>query len=174
MTKEDETTPGPVYNPRFNDSKLHHKNKFGAGRHEIAQPKLLNNDRSEYCRETPGHVYNLPNYWDREHIKDGVMATVSQESIHNSASKLSNGKSTQSTTKGFAVPKQKRGATLTEQGICRGDIRPTATSYENTNEIMRKHVMRFPGQTAIGNGARKVDFAKYSSVHSELVAKGLL
>lgn len=75
--------------------------------------------------------------------------------------------------KGFALPKQKRGPTDVELGKMRGDMRPTATTYENTNEIMRKHILRFPGQTAIGNDVRIRDFSKYSSVHSELVEKGL-
>ena len=125
---------------------------------------------AEYGRESPGHVYDLPDAWARDSIQNGIaVSKISMDSITSL-----NGTSRTSLVKGFAVPKQKRGGTDTEAGICKGDIRPTATTYENTNEIMRKHVLRFPGQTAIGNGARKIDFAKYSSVHSELVEKGLL
>ena len=69
--KEYETTPGPVYNPKVNDSKLYFKNKFGAGRAEV-QATRPKKDPAAYGRESPGHIYSIPDVWARGNIQNGV------------------------------------------------------------------------------------------------------
>ena len=50
---------------------------------------------------------------------------------------------------------------------------PSPATYKNTNEVSRDHVLRKNGSYSMPKQQRKFDFAKFSSLHSTLVAKGL-
>lgn len=54
---------------------MHFKNSFGKGRAEIPPQKMKAGQTAEYGRESPGHIYNIPNVWARENIQDGVNVT---------------------------------------------------------------------------------------------------
>lgn len=142
MSKEDETTPGPKYDPKFVAAKF--KNKFGKGREEVRSMMIKGMEKTEYCRQSPGHLYDIPDPW-------------SASKRHKSA------------VRGYRVPGESRGLTTLDT-VSDG---PTATTYNNTNEIMRKHVQRNPGSYKMGSDPRKIEFAKFSSIHNELVAKGI-
>ena len=53
-----------------------------------------------------------------------------------------------------------------------GRYRPSPQSYSNTNEVSNKMTLKRNGQFSIPKQARKVDFTKYSALHSNLVEKG--
>ena len=49
---------------------------------------------------------------------------------------------------------------------------PSPATYENTNEVSAKRTLRKNGAFSMPKQERKVDFAKFSSLHSSLIAKG--
>ena len=69
----------------------------------------------------------------------------------------------------FTMPKNNRG--LLDKS--KKDDRPHPQSYANTNEITNKLILRNMGNVGMPKQERKVDFVKYSTIHKELVEKGL-
>jgi len=51
-------------------------------------------------------------------------------------------------------------------------VGPSPATYNNSNEIAGKMVLRKNGSYSMPRQERKVDFAKFSSLHSTLVSKG--
>lgn len=49
---------------------------------------------------------------------------------------------------------------------------PSPATYKNTNEVSVKTTLRKNGAFSMPKQQRKFDFAKFSSLHSTLVAKG--
>lgn len=146
QAKEDETNPGPKYNPE-QVTGIRFKNKFARGRSEVKMVPLRGTDSSLYCRESPAHEYDLKDHWKRGDPKKDRSLTI---------------------IKGNKIPGEHRGL-LTPTKLAQA---PSATSYENTNEIMHRHVHNMPGAYTIGRDSRKIDFVKFSSMHNELVEKG--
>lgn len=68
----------------------------------------------------------------------------------------------------YSMPKGDRG--LLSGSTSEG---PTPQSYSNTNVIAAKVTLLNRGSVGLPKQERKVDFCKYSSVHSELVEKGI-
>lgn len=155
ITKEDETTPGPIYD-LHQVEEANYKSKFKFGREDVRIPPEKNQRLAKYCREGPGHVYDLPDHWARESSLSGNLGSANG-SILKSAP-------------GFLLPKEKR---LQADSKTDGSTRPAPNTYQNTNEIMRNHVQRMPGKYSIGSGQRRIEVEKFSSVHSELIEKGL-
>jgi len=52
-------------------------------------------------------------------------------------------------------------------------VAPSPVTYKNTNEVSSKMTLRHNGAFSMPRGERKFDFAKFSSLHSSLVTKGL-
>jgi hypothetical protein len=73
-----------------------------------------------YCQEGPAHEYNLKDYWERGHPKKDKSLTI---------------------VKGYGLPREQR----FESDVDPLDCGPGPTAYENTNEIMNRHIMRNPG-----------------------------
>ena len=65
------------------------------------------------------------------------------------------------------MPRTKRFTALRKNSL------PAPTSYQNTYEVAAKTTLRHNGNYSIGRQERKVDFTKFSNLHSSLVAKGL-
>jgi hypothetical protein len=79
--------------------------------------------------------------------------------------KLSNSKNPSE----FTMPKNNRGLLDSRKK----DDGPNPQSYANTNEITNKLILRNIGNVGLPKQERKVDFVKYSTIHKELVEKGL-
>jgi hypothetical protein len=86
QAKEDETTPGPKYNPE-KITGVDFKNRFARGRSEVKIIPIKGTERTDYCREAPGHEYDLQDYWKRDDSKKDRASTV---------------------VKGFKIPGEKR------------------------------------------------------------------
>lgn len=147
QTKADETTPGPKYNPE-QITGVDFKNRFARGRSEVKIIPVKGTERTEYCREAPGHEYDLQDYWKRDDStkKDRARTVV----------------------KGFKIPGEKRLQSTPKKMF----ETPGANQYGNTNEIVNKVVHKTQGGYTIGKHDRKTDFVKFSSMHNELVEKG--
>lgn len=64
----------------------------------------------------------------------------------------------------FSIPLEARFKEASKDREC-----PSPTAYTNTNILSKKMVLRNPGNFSIPKQKRKIDFAKFSSLHKELV-----
>jgi hypothetical protein len=68
----------------------------------------------------------------------------------------------------FSIPKNDRGLlTLKKDGA------PNPCSYANSKDIFNKMIAKNEGAFSMPKSERKFNFAKYNSLHSVLVSKGL-
>jgi hypothetical protein len=75
QAKAHETTLGPKYNPE-KITGVDFKNRFARGRSEVKIIPVKGTERTEYCREAPGHEYDLNDYWKRDDSKKDRASTV--------------------------------------------------------------------------------------------------
>lgn len=76
--------------------------------------------------------------------------------------------STKKTMQDYSVPKGDRG--LLKLKKVEG---PNPCSYENSQDLMKKHSLINHGSVGLPKQTRDIDFRKYSSIHEELVEKGI-
>lgn len=68
----------------------------------------------------------------------------------------------------FSVPRGDRGLLTMKK-----DFLPSPFSYKNPNEVYNKAVAKHDGSFSMPKSDRNFNFARYSSIHSVLVSKGL-
>ena len=145
-SKEDETTPGPIYNTQYinsinslvDNTSSKTRGNFGLSRDETID--------SRHSKPSPGPAKYYCDY-SGHRVKLSVKKTAQE----------------------FSVPKNDRGLLV----VVKKENSPNPQSYKNTNEISNKLILRNPGNPGLPKQERKIDFCKYSQVHQELVVKGL-
>jgi len=68
----------------------------------------------------------------------------------------------------YSMPKQDRGL-LSQYKKVEG---PSPSYYQNSTEVSKKTTLKRSGCYSMGRQERKLDFSKFSSMHSVLVNKG--
>jgi len=150
--KEAETTPGPNYETQYLNSIIRKvdtteelKNgSFGTFKDKQRTIPYSGLEKAYIGCESPGpSVYGS---MDQAKVKAALSGTrMSQK---------------------FSVPKNER---FSPEISCK---KPSPATYQNTNEISNKMTLKQNGKYSMPKQARRVDFTKYSALHSSLVAKG--
>ena len=148
-SKEDEQTPGPIYQTQYLGSITHSVNStferkqgtFGAERHKRYPVPYKGMEDEFMGKESPGPQ----------------LYTIEPRLLNQTTSM------TRSSQK-FSIPLEAR----FKENSRERDI-PSPTAYSNTNTLSKKMVLRNPGNFSIPKQKRKIDFAKFSSLHKELV-----
>ena len=152
MSKEDETTPGPVYETQLLGS-IQKKaqmtdelknSSFGAFRDRQRQIPYKGFEKAYLGISSPGPTF----YGNMEAAKVRAQLSVTKNSSK------------------YSVPREARFF----------DVRkldgPSPADYKNTNEVSSKVVLKRNGAYSMPKQERKIDFVKFSALHSSLVAKG--
>lgn len=149
--KQDFSTPGPVYETHYirsicgnMDSQSEKKvGNFGISRNETIDSRLIKAKQTKFSVSPDKYYYDYT----------GKRVKLSQNK----------------TPLEWSIPRKDRGllnTTLKVDG-------PHPQYYANTNELSRKLTLHNPGRPGLPNQERTIDFVKYSSVHKELVEKGI-
>lgn len=154
MSKEDQTTPGPVYDTQYLNSIQRRvdltselkNSSFGDFRHKQKTIPTKGFECAYLGQNSPGPGYYASSSLD--------------------ASKVGNQLSINRNSQKYSMPKDVR---FQEAKKTAG---PSPATYSNTNEVSVKTTLKKNGAFSMPKQERKFDFAKFSSLHSQLVAKG--
>eukprot|EP00347_Sterkiella_histriomuscorum_P004703 403359433 len=149
--KSDETNPGPIYQNEYyksfkqlvDQTESRRNSTFGCDKEQMAKIMYSGQEKHYYGRHSPG------------------------PGSYNSSDKIQPLSSIRTQSQ-FSMPKRDRGLLTLKK-----DNAPNPFSYTNSTDIYGKIIAKKDGQFSMPKSERKFNFAKFNSLHSVLVQKGL-